>query len=147
MNPLRLSLAAGLAAALSLAGAAQAADKPYRLRCELDFGETGLVAQVYRIDPAAGEILAEPGTRYTREGVAEDDPPLSSVAKIEIWTDKEIALTGQFKSVDALRTATFQTRIDLKALTIASTYTVTSPTLATSTTQRSGRCRRVGMEG
>lgn len=147
MNPLRLSLAAGLAAALSLAGAVQAADKPYRLRCELDFGETGPVTQFYRIDPAAGEILGEPSAHYTREGVVENDPPLSSVAKIELWTDKAIALAVQYMSADGLRTATLQTRIDLRALTVTTNYTVTSPTLATSSTQHSGRCRRVGLEG
>lgn len=134
--------------AMSLAGPATAAtlDRPFRLRCEIDFGQPQPTVQFYRIDPEAGEVVAEPGSLYTRAGVPQESEALIGVHIIESWTDDEIVFRWDTRSKTGPQTASFRDTLNLKTLTLRVESTMHLGALTPHPSAYPGRCRRVAFD-
>jgi hypothetical protein len=150
VNPLRQIPALFLAALLATTPVAVTADparaRPFRLRCEIDHGNPQPTVQFYRLDPAAGEVLAEPGSLYTRAGVRKESEALVRTNTVESWTGDEVVFRFEARSKTGPQTATYREILNLKTLTLRleNTTRLSSMTLRPSTYH--GRCRRVAMD-
>lgn len=147
MSPFaRLLSSALLATALAGPAGAATPDGPYRLRCEIDFGNAAPTVQFYRIDPAAEEVLAEPGSRYTRAGVPQESEALIGVNIIESWTEDEIVFRWDTRSKTGPQTASFRDTLTLKSLTLRVESTMRLGALTPHPSAYPGRCKRVAFD-
>lgn len=143
-----LLLAALLVAIPAAAGAAAdpAPARPFRLRCEIDYGQPSPTVQFYRLDPAAGEVLAEPGSLYTRAGVREESEALSWTNTVESWEGDEVVFRFEARSKTGPQTATYRKMLNLKALTLRLENTTRISTMTLRPSIHHGRCKRAAMD-
>ena len=142
----RLCSAALLATAMTGPVAAAAPDAPFRLRCEIDFGQPQPTVQFYRIDPAAGEVLGEPGARYTRAGTPQESEALIGVHIIESWTEDQIVFRWDTRSKTGPQSASFRDTLNLKTLTLRVESTMHLGALTPHPSAYPGRCKRVAFD-
>ena len=126
--------------------AAAIPDAPFRLRCEIDFGNAEPTVQYYRIDPAAGEVLGEPGARYTRAGTPQESEALIGVYIIESWTADEIVFRWDTRSRTGPQSASFRDVLNLKALTLRVESVMNLGAVTPSPGAHPGRCKRVALD-
>lgn len=141
----RLCSAALLTTAMAGPAAAKP-DAPFRLRCEIDFGQPQPTVQFYRIDPAAEELVAEPGSRYTRGGVPQESEALIGVQIIESWTENEIVFRWDTRSKTGPQTASFRDVLNLKTLTLRVESTMRLGSVTPHPSAYPGRCKRVAFD-
>lgn len=139
----RLCSTALLAMALAGPAAAATPGRPFRLRCEIDFGQPQPTVQFYRIDPVAGEVVAEPGARYTRAGVPQESEALIGVHIIESWTDDEIVFRWDTRSKTGPQTASFRDVLNLKTLTLRVESMMRLGAMTPRPSAYPGRCKHV----
>jgi hypothetical protein len=142
----RLCSIALLAVAIPGPVAAAIPDAPFRLRCEIDFGNAAPTVQFYRIDPAAEEVVAEPGARYTRAGVPQESEALIGVQIIESWTGDEIVFRWDTRSKTGPQTASFRDTLSLKTLTLRVESTMRLGAQSPHPSTYPGRCKRVALD-
>jgi hypothetical protein len=126
--------------------AAASPDGPFRLRCEIDFGNAEQTVQFYRIDPAAGEVLAEPGSRYTRAGEPRESAALIGVQIIESWTEDEIVFRWDTRSKTGPQSASFRDVLNLKALTLRVESVMSLGAVTPRPSAYPGRCKRAPLD-
>jgi hypothetical protein len=126
--------------------AAAIPDAPFRLRCEIDFGNAEPTVQYYRIDPAAGEVLGEPGARYTRAGTPQESEALIGVYIIESWTADEIVFRWDTRSRTGPQSASFRDVLNLEALTLRVESVMNLGAVTPSPGAHPGRCKRVALD-
>ncbi len=142
----RLCSTALLATALAGPVSAATPDRPFRLRCEIDFGQPQPTVQFYRIDPVAGEVVAEPGSRYTRTGVPQESDALIGLHIIESWTEDEIVFRWDTRSKTGPQKASFRDVLNLKTLTLRVESTMHLGALTPHPSAYPGRCKRVAFD-
>lgn len=142
----RLSSIALLATALAGPAAAATPDRPFRLRCEIDFGNAAPTVQFYQIDPTAEEVVAEPGSRYTRAGEPQESEALIGVHIIESWTEDQIVFRWDTRSKTGPQRASFRDTLNLKTLTLRVESTMHLGALTPHPSAYPGRCKRVAFD-
>jgi len=146
MDRRRLPAALVLVLAAALAGPADAADGPLGLRCQIDREGGPSMFQVYRLDRAAGTVLAEPDTLYTAAGAPRDGEKITSVSYVDRWTDDQLVLRTEYRSRDLPHVATITSVFDLRTLIETGEYRWSGPVRSDRLPIGPNACKRVSLE-